>query len=109
MEKFTVSKMFKVSPDKDSKQSKTWTLELTVPEGTTMKDLATAVLAPEVIKVQNANRSKFDKFADKHVFRKTFAVPGYQVDPKEGMRARLAAMTKEEREAEVASMLEGLD
>jgi hypothetical protein len=92
MEKeIVVSKLFKVRPSKDSDESKRWSLELTIPADTTMNELAQAVLASEVIKVQNGNRDKFDKYPDGHVFKKTFNKPGIQVDPKQALIAQARA------------------
>lgn len=88
MNKLVVSKKFSIKPDKDSSDSKVWTLELTIPEGTTEMDLARAVLASEVIKVQNGNRSKFDKLPNGHLFKKIFAKPGVDVDPEAEIMAR---------------------
>lgn len=77
-----LTKVFNIKPDKDSDESKQWTLELTIPAGTSERDLAQAVLSTEVIKVQNGNRSKYDQFPNGHVFRKTFNKPMGQVDAK---------------------------
>lgn len=81
MTSFKVTKQFSIKPDADATDSKKWNLELTIPEGTTMQDLARAVLASEVVKVQNGNRSKFDKYPNGHTFKKTFAKPGIDEDP----------------------------
>ena len=92
MEKaIVVTKGFNVKPFKGATVSKRWSLELTIPAETTMNDLAQAVLASEVIKVQNGNRDKFDKFPNNHVFKKTFNKPGIQVDPKQALIAQARA------------------
>jgi len=92
MEKAMVlTKVFSIKADKDSEESKKWTLELTIPAGTTEKDLAQAVLSSEVIKVQNGNRSKYDKYPTGHVFKKTFSKPGYQTDPMQEILAEAIA------------------
>jgi hypothetical protein len=97
MDKFIVTKVFSIKPDKESEQSKKWTLELTIPAETTMQDLARAVLASEVVKVQNGNRDKFDKLPDGHVFKKTFNRPGIDIDPETAMLDKLANMDKNEQ------------
>jgi len=109
MKSFTVSKSFNIRPEKGSSRVKTWKLELTVPEGTTMRDLALSVLASEVIKVQNANRSKFDKFPDRHVFKKTFNRPGIQEDPKAAVKAELKTLNPEERRKYIEDLLKGIE
>ena len=76
-----VSKRFSVSPDQDSDESKTCTLELTIPAGTSFRDLALGVLSPEVIKVQATARKGYTKYPEGHVFKKTFARPGIEIDP----------------------------
>ena len=87
-----LTKVFSIKPDKDSAESKQWTLQLTVPADATREDLAKAVLASEVIKVQNGNRSKYDKFPKGHVFRKTFSRPGVaQMSAQEQFKADLVA------------------
>ncbi len=86
-----VTKVFNVKPFKGATESKQWSLKLTIPAETTMNDLAQAVLASEVIKVQNGNRDKFDKFPEGHVFKKTFNKPGVQVDPKQALIAQARA------------------
>ena len=92
MEKAMVlTKVFGIKPFKGSDESKQWTLELTIPAGTTEKDLAQAVLSSEVIKVQNGNRNNFDKYPEGHVFEKTFNKPGIQVDPKQALIAQARA------------------
>lgn len=97
----TLTKVFSIKPGRDSEDSKHWTLELTIPKGTTERDLAQAVLASEVIKVQNGNRSKYDKFPNGHVFKKTFAVPGIQVDHKQALIAEARGAGIDIREIEV--------
>jgi len=96
---FTVSKVFGIKPFKGSTESKTWTLELTVPSGTSYRNLAISVLKSEVVKVQNSKRSKFDDIKDGHVFRKTFAVTGLTIDPEKAMISKLSAMSPDERKA----------
>ena len=91
MEKMVLTKVFSIRPSKDSEESKKWTLELTIPESTTVRDLAQAVLGSEVIKVQNGNRNNFDKYENGHVFKKTFAKPGYESDPMETLIAEAVA------------------
>ena len=92
MEKAMVlTKVFGIKPFKGSDDSKQWALELTIPEGTTEKDLAQAVLSSEVIKVQNGNRSKYDKYPEGHTFKKVFNRPGIQIDPKQVLIAEARA------------------
>ena len=91
MKEMKVTKVFSIKASKDSDESKQWALELTIPEGTTEKDLAQAVLASEVIKVQNGNRSKYDLYPNGYTFKKTFNRPGIQVDPKAALIAEAEA------------------
>ena len=93
-----VKKAFSVKPDEDSTISKKCWLELTIPEGTTMQDLARAVLASEVIKVQAKARKKFDTLTEGHVFKKTFSKPGLDIDPIAAIieGAKAAGMTIED-------------
>jgi len=96
---FTVSKAFNIRPYKGAVEVKQCTVELTVPAGTSYRDLALKVLSSEVIKVQNSQRSKFDRVVNGQVFKKKFQSPGVQVDPEQAMIAKLAAMTAAERKA----------
>ena len=91
MKQMIIKKSFSIKADKDSTKSKIWNLELTIPEGTTEKDLAWAVMSNEVVKVQNANRPKYDKLPNGHVFKKTFQKPGVQADPEAEILARAQA------------------
>ena len=55
---------------------------------------------------QNANRKKFDQYANNQVVTISFKAPASTTqDPKEAMIARLAAMTPEEREQELRDMM----
>ena len=81
-----VSKWFSLSPDKDSDESKSFKLELTIPKGTTTNDMALAILKGEVIRVQNAKRNQYDKLVDKSTFKTTFKRPVGEVDPVEAIR-----------------------
>jgi len=109
MKEFTVKKSFTIRPYKGAEQVKTWNLELTVPEGTTLRDLALAVLAGEVVKTQNGNRSKFDKFPNGYTFKRIFNKPGIQQDAREAVKAELRSRSPEERRAYVESLLSELD
>jgi hypothetical protein len=100
-----VSKMFKVKADEDSNVIKTCTLELTVPDGTTIEDLARAVLASEVIKAQARARKEFDKIESGHVYQKTFQKPGIDVDPEMAMLELLRNMTPEQQQAKFAELM----
>jgi len=93
---FKVNKAFRIKPFKESTESKQCSVELTIPKGVTFRDLAFSVLSSEVIKTQNSNRSKYDKLVDGQVFKRTFKVPGTQIDPEQAMIAKLAGMTPEE-------------
>ena len=86
-----VSKKFTVRPDGDSDESKTCTLELTIPAGTSFQDLAFGVLAPEVIKVQASARKGYEKYPNGHTFKKTFARPGIETDPMTELLAQATA------------------
>lgn len=95
-----VSKWFSISPSKDDDRSKTFKLELTI-DNVTVLDMANGILKSEVIKVQNAKRSSWDKLVDKSTFKKTFNKPMATMDPEEAMIARLKGMTPDEMKAEL--------
>ena len=76
-----VSKWCSIKPDGDSDESKTIKVELTIPKGTSVLDMAHAILKPEVIRVQNAQRPKWDKVVDKTTVKVTFKRPVAEVDP----------------------------
>lgn len=81
-----VSKWFSLSPGRDSDESKSFKLELTIPKDTTTNDMALAILKGEVIRVQNAKRDQYDKLVDKSTFKTTFKRPISEVDPIEAIR-----------------------
>jgi len=76
-----VSKQFSMRADDNSDEQIICTLELKIPAGTAFMDLARSVLASEVIKVQSSARKKFSTFSSGHVFRKTYASSGINIDP----------------------------
>jgi len=101
-----VSKWCSLSPDKDSSESKTFKVELLVPKGTTVNDLAQAVLSTTVIKFQNARRPKYDKLVDKSTHKVTFKRPITEVDPEDAMVALLQAMTPEEQADKIQELMD---
>ncbi len=90
-EQIVVTKVFNIKPNKDSDEVKQWTLELTIPSGTMVIDMARSILATEVIKTQNGNRNKFDKYPSGHVFKRTFQKPGTSNDPETDVMAKAAS------------------
>ena len=100
-----VSKWFSLSPDKDSDESKSFKLELTIPKGTTTNDMALAILKGEVIRVQNAKRNQYDKLIDKSTFKTTFKRPVAEIDPEQAMIDKLRNMNDEERATYLAEMM----
>jgi len=76
-----VSKWCSLSPDADSDESKSFKIELTIPVGTTMIDMAQAILKSDVIKWQNAKRKTWTKLVDKSTHKLTFKRPISDIDP----------------------------
>ena len=102
----TVSKWCSLSPDKDSDEAKTFKIELLIPSGTTVNDMASAILKTSVITWQNAKRPKYDKLIDKSTHKLTFKRPVSEVDPEDAMVAKLQAMdTDEQRLAYLNDMM----
>lgn len=99
-----VSKQCSLSPDKDSDDSKTFTVELLI-DGVTVHDMALGLLKTEVIRWQNTNRPKFDKLVNRSIHRITFKKPIGMIDPETAMVEKLKAMTAEEQSDYIASLL----
>jgi len=76
-----VSKWFSLKPYEKADEQKTFKLELTIPNGTTIMEMATSILATYVIKWQNASRSKWNKLVDKSTIKLTFKKPITSIDP----------------------------
>lgn len=76
-----VTKWCSISPDKDDDRSKRFKIELVIPVGTTITDLANTTLSTYVIKFQNTKRPKWDKLVDNSTHRITYKRPISEVDP----------------------------
>jgi len=93
-----------LSPDADSDESKTFKIELTVPSGTTVNDMALAILKTSVITWQNARRKKWSTLVDKSTHKLTFKRPIADIDPFDAMVARLQNMSPSEQQAEILKL-----
>jgi len=107
----TLTKTISVSPDGDAKkagESKQVVLKVKY-DGLTLMDLAMKALDKDVVSWQNGSggRKNYDNLIDKGTVEVDAKSPGKapQIDPKEAMIARLAAMTPEEMKAELDSMM----
>jgi len=107
-QQLVVSKYFTISPDKDDERSKRFKLELVIPAGTTIMDLANSQLSSHVIKVQNANRPKWDKLVEGHVYRITYKRPISEVDPMTQLiqDAKLAGVDPSDQDAMTVYIME---
>jgi len=99
-----VSKWCKLSPDKDSDETKSFKIELSI-SGVTIEDMANGLLKNEVIRWQNAKRSKYDKLVDKSTHKLTFKAPIGQIDPETAMVEKLKAMSPEEQSNYLADLM----
>jgi len=80
-QELVVTKWCSISPYAKSDKSKRFKVELVIPAGTTITDLANSQLSSQVIRFQNANRSKYDKLVDNSTHRITYKRPISEVDP----------------------------
>ena len=79
-----VTKYCQLSADEDEAKlgnHKKFKIELVIPAGTTITDLANSALATSVIKWQNGNRKKYDKLVNNSTHRITYKRPISEVDP----------------------------
>lgn len=82
-----VSKQCTLKADGDSTESKTFTIKLVMPSGTTARDMATSILASYVIKWQNANRKRWASLRDRDTITLTYQKPITSIDPTEQLLA----------------------
>ena len=80
-QELVVTKWCSISPDKDDDRSKRFKVELVIPKGTSITDLANSVLSTNVIKFQNSKRPKWDTLVDGSTHRITYKRPISEIDP----------------------------
>jgi len=107
-QQLVVTKYCTISPDKDDDRSKRFKVELVIPAGTSIMDLANSVLATNVIKFQNANRPKWDKLVDNSTHRITYKRPISEVDPMTQLinDAKLAGVNPTDQDAMTVYIME---
>ena len=96
-----------IKPDKESKLSKTITLELDY-EGLTLSDVFSKAVRTDVISWQNGpGRKTFATLADKSTIKVSAKAPSTQpqIDPETAMVAKLQSMTPEEQKTYINEVL----
>jgi len=100
-----LSKVCSVKADEDSTESKQVTVNVKY-DGLTLKDVFTKALSSDIIKWQTSARKRFDILgkAENVTAKSPGAAP--QVDPELAIIARAQSMTKDERKAYLADLIE---
>ena len=109
--KYTMTKVFKISPDEDAKKtgiSKTLTAK--VEFDNPLIDIVHKAGAGAIIQWQNGNstgRKKYDTYTNNQVITIKFSAPSAAatIDPETAMVAKLQSMSPEEQQAYIESML----
>lgn len=105
-----LAKVCSIKPDGDSTDKKAITLRVKF-DGVTLADVFSKAVSGAVIQWQNGpGRKHFDKWTNNQTIDIDFKAPGKAptIDPEVAVRARLAAMSPEMREAYIADLLEDL-
>ena len=106
-----VTKYCNLSADEDEAKlgrTKKFKIELVIPKGTTITDLANSALATSVIKWQNGNRKKYDKLVNNSTHRITYKRPVSEVDPMTQLitDAKLAGIDPTDQDAMTVYIME---
>jgi len=108
-----ITKTFKVSPDKDSTESKKVTLTSTF-NNVPLRAIFLEAMKPEVIRLQGSLRKAFDTLEDGLEITKAYksTMQAVVITPEmaeKAFLADLAKMTVEEREAKLAEMVDQIE
>jgi len=98
----TMTKACSIKADKDSTVSKTINIKMTFKD-IPLNDVVYTAMSPKVIQWQNGpGRKHWNRWTNNQTVEVTFRSPSKVViDPMQGMAAKLATMTPEERDAEI--------
>ena len=101
-----LTKACSIKADKDSLVTKTIYLEVDYNDAT-IEDAIWKSMNPTVIQWQNGpGRGKFEEWTDGQTVKVKFKSPGRTtVDPEVAIRAKMANMTQEEKEAYIAELI----
>ncbi len=106
----TLTKVCNIKAHKDSTNVKQISCEILF-DGVSLQGVFDKAVSSTVIQWQNGpGRDKIDTWIDKQVVKINFKAPGVTtIDPEVAMKAKLASMTVEERQAKVMELLGDLE